>query len=61
LVVRDFCFWAIWAARPVTKTKFWVTFEGVFFMFSGAEQILKNLTMNFKYANTQILIFECTT
>jgi hypothetical protein len=22
LVVRDFCFWAIWAARPVTKTKF---------------------------------------
>ena len=38
LVVRDFCFWALWAARPVHKKvggQLWATFEGGFFMFSG--------------------------
>ena len=41
LVVRDFCFWAIWAAGPVLKKKLvwlWATFEGGFFMFSGPKK-----------------------
>ena len=41
LVVRDFCFWAVWAAGPVHKKKvggrLWATFEGGFFMFSGSK------------------------
>ena len=35
LVVCDFCFWAVWAARPDHKEKLagllWATFEGIFF------------------------------
>ena len=26
-VVRDFCFWAYWAARPVLKKKIWADYE----------------------------------
>ena len=37
LVVRDFCFWAVWAAGPVLKKKvggqLWASFECVFFYF----------------------------
>ena len=36
-LVRNFGFWAVWAAGPVLKKKIlgrlWATFEGVFFMF----------------------------
>ena len=42
LVVRDFCFRAVWAAGPVLKKKLgrlWATFEGGFFIFSGAKFI----------------------
>ena len=42
LVVRDFCFWAIWAvgaAGSVHKKKLGA-FEGGFFMFLGSENVL---------------------
>ena len=40
-VVRDFCFWTVWAAGPVLKKKkFWADYEQLlrafFFLFSGA-------------------------
>jgi hypothetical protein len=49
LVVRDFCFWAIWAAGSVHKKswgRLWATFEGVFFMYSES-----NFSLNF-FENT---------
>ena len=27
LMVLDFCFWAVWAAGPVLKKKFWADYE----------------------------------
>ena len=45
LVVRDFCFWAVLAAGPMQKKKglgrLWATFEGGFFIFSGAKNYFK--------------------
>jgi hypothetical protein len=41
LVVWDFCFWAVLVAGPVLNKRLgrlWSTFEGVFFMFSGANK-----------------------
>ena len=49
LVVRDFCFRAVWAAGPVLKKKLgrlWTTFEGGFFMFSWAKHFFKNFFEN---------------
>ena len=44
LGVRDFCFWAVWAAGPVQKKRWGADYEQllrvVFFIFSGAKKIL---------------------
>ena len=33
LVAGDFCFWAVWTARPVLKKKFWADYQQLFRMF----------------------------
>ena len=38
LVVRDFCFWAVWAAGPVLKKKLLADYEQLL-MFSGAKKM----------------------
>ena len=43
LLVRDFCFWAVWAAKLVQKNivgRLWATFECSFFMFSESKKKL---------------------
>ena len=48
LVVRDFCFWAVWAARPVLK-KNGADFEQLLravFMFSWAKNKFKSFFKN---------------
>ena len=51
LVVRDFCFLAIWAAGPVHKKKFGAYFEGGLFMFLGfIASALKNCILNFNFS-----------
>jgi hypothetical protein len=61
LVVQDFCFWAIWAARPVHKKqglgRLWATFEGGFFMFSGAILILIFLNCSVRAKKLHKIIF----
>ena len=47
LVVWDFCFLAVWAARPALKKKVWATFEGGFFMFVRAEKRRKYIFCSF--------------
>ena len=44
LVVRDFCFWALWAARPLLKKRVWADYEQllrVFFSCFRGQQILE--------------------
>ena len=44
LVVRDFCFWAVWAAGPVLKKKFWADYEQLlrafFHVFRGKKNVI---------------------
>ena len=71
LVVRDFCFWAIWAAGPVHK-KIGVDYEqlyrAVFLMFLGSKEssnffentiasALKSCAINFDYSYSYFHFF----
>ena len=51
LMVRYFCFWAIWLAGPVLKKKLGADYEGSFFMFSGAKKIWINNVLEKVFVN----------
>ena len=60
LVVRDFCFWAVWAAGPVLKKKFWANYErllrAVFFMYFCSRMVLEQETYTPSQSAPTILI-----
>ena len=60
LGVQDFCFWAIWAARPILKkrvgSQFWATFMDSFFMFSGSKFSFLNIFLGLqRFSNLNVL------